>query len=77
LGDLGPSQEGCEDVSLDLAKGDRRFGEPSLGEVDSVEGVLPALVGQSPVGRPLVFDEAVAVGVSELLDPCQRSVGVR
>ena len=49
----------------------------AVGEVDAVPRVLPALVGQAPVGRALVLDEPVAVAVAVVLDPVQRPVGVR
>ena len=47
----GARQIGGVHVGLDLDQGDRGFGERAVGEIDPVQGVLPALVAQPP-GRP-------------------------
>jgi hypothetical protein len=47
----------------------------SVGVIDAVERVLPALIDQSSVGVPTVFDEAVAVSVAVLENPAHRPVG--
>ena len=65
------------DVALHLAQGDRRLGQIAVGKAHRVPRVLPALVGEAAVGRPLVLDVAVAVTVAELLDPLDRPIGVR
>ena len=76
VGEVGPGQIGAVDVSLHLAQGDRRMGDGAVRVADAVPGVLPALVGEAPVGRPLVLDIPVAVGVAEVLDPLERPLGV-
>ena len=76
-GQPGPGLEGRVDIALHLAQRDRRLGQPPVGEVDPVEGVLPALVDQSSVGGPAILDEVVTVRVAVGDDPVQGTVGVR
>ena len=64
-------------VALYLRERDRRARDPPVGEGDCVPGVFPSLVGQPVSGRPVVFDEAIAVGVAVPFDPLQGAVGVR
>src|SRR3546814_4754180 len=44
---------------------------------DGIVAVLPSLVGEAAVGHPAIFDEAVAVGVAERVDPFERGEDVR
>ena len=76
-GEVGAGQVGAVGVGLHLGQGDGRLGHPAVAVADAVPAVLPALVGQAPVGRPVVLDVAVAVGVAEVLDPLDgpRRVG--
>ena len=63
---------GGEHIALHLGQRDIAFGQRAVGMEDRVEGILPALVAQPLVGRALIFDKAVAVGVAGAIDPAQR-----
>src|SRR6202048_3714933 len=63
---------GVESVALHLHKRDRPLGEPAVGMKDGIRRILPALVGKSILRRALIFDEAVAVEVAELIHPGKR-----
>ena len=60
---------GAVHVALDLAEGDRPFGQPAVVMKDRVEGVLPTLIGQPVLRLAVIFDEAVAVAVAVAIDP--------
>ena len=76
-GEVGAGQVRAVGVRLHLGEGDRRLGHPAVAVADAVPAVLPALIGQAPVGRPVVLDVAVAVGVAEVLDPLDGPCRVR
>ena len=59
-------------VRLRLGQRDRRLGDPAVGVLDRVAGVLPALVGQAAPGRVDVPDEAVAAAVRAVGEPADR-----
>ena len=77
LGEVRAGEVRGVDVALHLAQRDRRLGQPAGPVADRVEAVLPALVGQAPVGGTAVLDEPVAVPVAVVLHPGQRLVGGR
>ena len=62
------------DVALNLAQRDGRFAECPVSEAHAVPGVLPSLVLESAVTRPLVLDVSVAVAVAIGLDPFEASI---
>ena len=68
---------GGEDVTLHLGKRDRAFRKLAVGMEDRVVGILPALIGEPLLGRALIFDEAVAVGVAGTVDPAKRGLDRR
>ncbi len=63
-------------VRLHLAKGDGRLGHLAVGVANAVPAVLPPLVGETPVGRPVVLHVAVPVRIPELIDPLDGPGGV-
>ena len=60
------------DVTLHFGKRDRTFRQTAVGVKDRVLRILPALVGEALLGRAVILDEAVAVGISRAVDPRQR-----
>ena len=74
LGATRRQELGAVDVALHLGQRDRAFGQMAVGMEDGVLGILPALVGQTLFGRPVIFDEAVAVGVAGPVDPGERGL---
>jgi hypothetical protein len=72
-GQLGDTELRVVDVALDLRGCDRRVRDGPVGELDTVPGVLPALVVET-LGRPrLVLDVAVRIAIAVPVDPGQRS----
>ena len=63
---------GRVDVALDLGERNRSFRQPAVGVEDGVIRIFPALVGEALLGRAVILDEAVAVGISRAVDPRQR-----
>ena len=41
---------------------------------DRVVGILPALVGETLLGRAMILDEAVAIGITRAIDPGERGL---
>ena len=68
---------GREHVGLHLAQRDRPRGAGAVGVEDRIVAVLPALIDEALLVGAVVFHEAVAVGVAELVDPGQRRLDVR
>ena len=60
------------DVALHLGQRDRAFGETSIGVKDRVLGILPALVGEAPLGCAVILDETITVRIAGAIDPCER-----
>ena len=71
-GELGGAKSRVVDVALDLRGRDRKVRDVSVGELDAVPGVLPALVSKALRRLGLVLDVAVPVPVSVPVDPVQR-----
>src|SRR5579859_728507 len=78
IGDVEPAEPpraargeklACEYIALHFGKRDIAFGETAIGVEDRVIGILPALIAQAGIGRALVFDKAVAIGIARPLDP--------
>jgi hypothetical protein len=69
-------QLGGIDVALDFSECDRPFGEPAVGMKYGILGVFPALIGEAPVSRTLVFDKTIAIDVSVNIDPAKRGFHV-
>jgi hypothetical protein len=67
---------GAVDVGLHFAQGDGSLSHAAIVMKDRILGVLPSLIGQSFLGLPMVFDEAVAVPIAVGVDPAQRGLGV-
>ena len=72
-GELGDAQLRVVDVRLDLGGRDRQVRDRSVGELDAVPRVLPALVAEALARPRLVLDVAVAVTIAVLVDPGERS----
>ena len=68
---MGTSEVGAVDVGLDLAQRDGGGGDAAVAIPDAITGILPPLVGQSPVGHALVLDVSIAVEVPVVLDPLE------
>lgn len=49
----------------------------SIGEVDPVPGVLPALIDQASTVETFILDKAVSVLIPIVLDPVPRTVRMR
>ena len=74
LGATRRQELGAVDVALHLGQRDRAFRQTAVGMEDGVLGILPALVGEPLLGRAVVFDEAVAVGIAGPVDPGERGL---
>src|SRR5262249_42882268 len=70
---LGPRQTfgaicqhllGAIDVALHLRKRDRALRQAAVGVENRILGIFPALVGETPLGCAIVFEKAVAIGIS-------------
>jgi hypothetical protein len=70
--DLGDRELRAIDITLRLDQRDRALGETAVRVHDGVVRVLPSLVAQAGGRAALVLDEAIAVTVTELIDPPQR-----
>ena len=66
------SELGRVDVALDFSQRDRSLREPSIVMKDRVVRILPALIGQAQIRCPVIFCEAVAVGIARPVDPAKR-----
>src|SRR5262249_34671059 len=73
-GAAGSQTLGGVHVALYFGEGDRRRRGGSVGVEDGIEGILPTLIDEAVLAGALVFQEAIAIGVSRAVDPCQRSV---
>src|SRR6202012_5814666 len=67
----------CVYVALHLAQRDRQGRQVSVGVVDPVERVFPALIDQSAVGMSAVLHEPVTIDVPVLEDPRHSAVSRR
>src|SRR6185369_6082756 len=76
-GESGHAALRVEDVALDFCQCDRWLALPAFAIADRVVRILPALIQQTAIRTPLVFDETVAVAVSVAIDPSQRGERVR
>src|SRR4029453_19551537 len=72
-GHLGRAALRVVDVPLHFAWRDRPACDRAVVEALGVARVLPGLVLEPALGSPLVLDEAVAVAVTVLVDPRERS----
>src|SRR6266478_4029461 len=63
-----------KNVTLHLGKSNVPMGKAAILMKDRVLRVFPSLIDQSPLGRTLIFDKAVLVGVPGAIDPSKRSV---
>ncbi len=63
---------GGEHIALHFGKRDMPLGQTAVGVEDGVEGILPALIGESELAGAPVFDKAVIVGIAGTIDPLQR-----
>ena len=73
---LGAPQRGVVGVALHLGQRDRGPCDASVGELDAVVAVLPALVVQATLAGPQVLEEPVAVGVRVVAEPPQGGLHV-
>ena len=72
LGKPGRREPGRVHIALHLTEGDRPHCEAPVGVRDRILAILPTLI-QEPLRRlAAVFDKAVAVAITEALDPAQR-----
>src|SRR5262245_3606567 len=62
------------DVALHLRKRDRPLRQAAVGVENRILGIFPALVGETALGRAVVFEKAVAIGISGAVDPGERGL---
>ena len=60
------------DITLDLAQGDRSFGQAAIFMKDRVVQILPTLVDQTVSVLAVILDKTVAIRIAVGIDPMQR-----
>ena len=71
-GDRSAAAIGAVGIGLDFDQGDRALRQPPVRMAHRILAILPALVQETLVIAPAVLDEAVAVPVAMVLEPCNR-----
>src|SRR5690242_5829399 len=65
------------DVALHFGERYRRARELAIAMKNSVEGILPALVGESARRLAQILDVPIAVAIAVMFDPLDRAARVR
>jgi len=60
-------------ISLELARSEWRGRKRSVGKLDRIPGVFPALILETRAGPTFVFDISISVPVSITIDPFESS----